>query len=183
MAALIALAAGLVLAKTASANACDIFGAAFTPCVAAHSSTRALYALYAGPLYQVTRGSDDTTKDIHPVYPGGPGNAGAQDAFCAGTACYISIIYDQSGNNNNLYAAPSGGAAAGVNNGVDLLAGATGAPVTLNGQRAYGIFSTLATGYRQDNTNHIPTGGQAQTIYAVVDGTHYNDGCCFDYGK
>ena len=38
---------------------CDIYGAAHTPCVAAHSTTRALYASYNGPLYQVKRLSDD----------------------------------------------------------------------------------------------------------------------------
>ena len=36
---------------------CDIFDAApeHTPCVAAHSTVRALYAQYAGPLYKVSR--------------------------------------------------------------------------------------------------------------------------------
>ena len=34
---------------------CDIYEAAGTPCVTAHSSTRALYASYDGPLYQVMR--------------------------------------------------------------------------------------------------------------------------------
>ena len=43
---------------------CDIYAAAGTPCVAAHSSTRALYASYNGPLYQVMRQSDGKTLDI-----------------------------------------------------------------------------------------------------------------------
>src|SRR2546429_3190565 len=34
---------------------CDIYAAAGDPCVAAHSTTRALYATYDGPLYQVLR--------------------------------------------------------------------------------------------------------------------------------
>ena len=34
---------------------CDIYAAAGDPCVAAHSTTRALYAGYNGPLYQVLR--------------------------------------------------------------------------------------------------------------------------------
>src|SRR5262252_3728567 len=69
---------------------CDIYAAAGTPCVAAHSSTRALYASYNGPLYQVMRLSDDQVKDIGVVQPvglpfpdaGGYADAGAQDAFC-----------------------------------------------------------------------------------------------------
>src|SRR5271157_3587433 len=43
---------------------CDIYAAAGCPCVAAHSTTRALYASYNGPLYQVMRQSDGKTLDI-----------------------------------------------------------------------------------------------------------------------
>ena len=39
------------------------------PCVAAHSTTRALYASYNGPLYQVMRQSDGKTLDIGVVQP------------------------------------------------------------------------------------------------------------------
>src|SRR5215472_4730865 len=48
---------------------CDIYAAAGTPCVAAHSTTRALYASYNGPLYQVMRLSDRRVKDIGVVAP------------------------------------------------------------------------------------------------------------------
>ena len=48
---------------------CDIYAAAGTPCVAAHSTTRALYAAYNGPLYQVMRQSDGKTMDIGVVQP------------------------------------------------------------------------------------------------------------------
>src|SRR5438270_14075295 len=48
---------------------CDIYAAAGDPCVAAHSTTRALYALYNGPLYQVLRKSDGKTLDIGVVQP------------------------------------------------------------------------------------------------------------------
>jgi len=41
-------------------RACDIYAAASTPCVAAHSTTRALYGAYSGSLYQVKRASDST---------------------------------------------------------------------------------------------------------------------------
>ena len=52
---------------------CDIYAAAGTPCVAAHSTTRALYAGYGGPLYEVKRLSDDAVKDIGAVASvGGP---------------------------------------------------------------------------------------------------------------
>src|SRR5579884_3465822 len=79
---------------------CDIYAAAGDPCVAAHSTTRALYASYNGPLYQVLRQSDGKTLDIGVVQgsgsdPGGYANAAAQDAFCANTYCWTSIVYDQ----------------------------------------------------------------------------------------
>ncbi len=41
----------LATASLAAANPCDLYAAANTPCVAAHSTTRALYSAYTGPLY------------------------------------------------------------------------------------------------------------------------------------
>src|SRR6185437_7153178 len=60
------LAAGAVVASSAAparaaTGPCDIYGNAGTPCVAAHSTTRALYGSYSGPLYQVRRASDGAT--------------------------------------------------------------------------------------------------------------------------
>ncbi|KAI1327790.1 Arabinosidase B [Xylariaceae sp. FL0255] len=178
----------LGLATTASLVAapgpCDIYQSDGTPCVAAHSTTRALYASYNGALYQVIRGSDSTTTDIKPLAAGGVANSATQDTFCSGTTCLISIIYDQSGKGNHLTQAPPGGAASGPDaNGYDYLAGATGAPVKLNGKKAYGVFISPKTGYRVDATSGIATGDNPEGIYAVLDGTHYNNECCFDYGN
>ena len=60
---------------------CDIYGKAGSPCVAAHSTVRALYAAYTGPLYEVKRVSDGKTMGIK-VSPSGFADAAAQDAFC-----------------------------------------------------------------------------------------------------
>jgi hypothetical protein len=147
--------------------------------VAAHSTTRALYASYTGPLYQVRRSSDNTTLNISPLAAGGVANAAAQDSFCAGTSCVITEIYDQSGRGNNLTQAPGGGAAGGPDN----LANATAAPVTVGGHKAYGVYVAAGTGYRDDRTSGIATGDAAEGEYAIFDGTHYNGGCCFDYGN
>nr|POE64981.1 putative alpha-l-arabinofuranosidase b [Quercus suber] len=166
------------------AGPCDIYAQGNTPCVAAHGTTRALYNAYSGPLYQVLRDSDGATINVGPLAAGGVANASAQDSFCASTTCLISTIYDQSGRGNHLTRAPPGGAATGPQtNGYDNLASAIGAPVTLNGQKAYGVFISPGTGYRNDNTNGVATGDQAEGMYAVFDGTHYNDACCFDYGN
>jgi alpha-L-arabinofuranosidase B-like protein len=80
---------------------CDIYAAGNTPCTAAHSVVRTLYSAYTGPLYQVQRSSDNTTRDIL-VGSGGFSDMAAQDAFCSGATCTIPIIYDQSPNGNHL---------------------------------------------------------------------------------
>ena len=166
-------------AATATQEPCDIYAAGGTPCVAAHSTTRALYAAYDGPLYQVRRSSDNTTTNIYPLSAGGVANAATQDSFCSGTSCVITEIYDQSGNGNNLTDAPGGGAAGGP----DGLATATAAPVTVGGHEAYGVYIAAGDGYRDDSTKNIATGNNPESEYDIVDGTHYNNGCCFDYGN
>ncbi|KAG5915040.1 hypothetical protein E4U42_000172, partial [Claviceps africana] len=51
--ALSVLGAAAWLVRPGLAGPCDIYAAGGTACVAAHSTTRALYAAYTGPLYQV----------------------------------------------------------------------------------------------------------------------------------
>ncbi|MEY9872055.1 hypothetical protein ABH931_001529 [Streptacidiphilus sp. MAP12-33] len=183
-AAAVALAAGVLPGTTATSQAavqgpCDIYASGGTPCVAAHSTTRALYGAYDGPLYQVRRASDSATTDIGVLSTGGYANAAAQDSFCANTSCVITVIYDQSGRGNNLTQAPAGGAAGGP----DSLANAYAAPVVAGGHEAYGVYVAPGTGYRDDNTSGIATGDAPEGMYAVLDGGHYDAGCCFDYGN
>ncbi|RKT19933.1 alpha-L-arabinofuranosidase B-like protein [Streptomyces sp. 1114.5] len=179
-----ALAAGLLTAAAGTSQAatqgpCDLYAAGNTPCVAAHSTTRALYGAYNGPLYQVRRASDNATRDIGLLSAGGYADAAAQDSFCAGTSCVITVLYDQSGKGNHLTQAPAGGAAGGPDN----LANAVEAPVTVGGHKAYGVYVAPGTGYRNNHTNGIATGDQPEGMYAIFDGTHFNGGCCFDYGN
>jgi hypothetical protein len=180
------LAAGALLAsgagspsKAATQEPCDIYAAAGTACVAAHSTTRSLYAAYDGPLYQVRRSSDNTTTNILPLSAGGVANAATQNSFCSGTTCVITEIYDQSGHGNNLTDAPAGGAAGGP----DALSNATAAPVEVGGHAAYGVYIAAGDGYRDDHTSGIATGNASEGEYDVLGGTHYNNGCCFDYGN
>jgi hypothetical protein len=170
---------------------CDIYAAGGTPCVAAHSTTRALYASYNGPLYQVMRLSDNAVKDIGVVRPrawpfpdpGGYADAAAQDAFCANTTCLITKIYDQSGHGNNLTQAPRGAFSGPAMGGFNNLPVADMAPVTIGGHKAYGVFIEPGMGLRDDDTTGIATGDQPEGMYWVLDGHHFNDGCCFDYGN
>src|SRR6266480_1397465 len=61
--------AGSSVPLTRPKGPCDIYAAGGTPCVAAHSTTRALYASYNGPLYRVMRLSDNAVKNIGVVQP------------------------------------------------------------------------------------------------------------------
>jgi hypothetical protein len=174
---------------------CDIYGAAGDPCVAAHSTTRALYASYNGPLYQVLRQSDGKTLDIGVVQPaaspgtavggdaGGYANAAAQDAFCANTYCWITIIYDQSAKHNHLIQAPRGGFSGPAMGGFNNLPVADMAPITIMGHKAYGVFIAPGMGLRQNDVKGTAVDDQAEGQYWVVNGQHYNSDCCFDYGN
>ncbi|XUL86239.1 arabinofuranosidase catalytic domain-containing protein [Streptomyces galilaeus] len=165
-------------AQAASSLPCDIYATAGTPCAAAHSTTRALYATYNGSLYQVKRASDSTTLDIGVLAAGGYANAAAQDSFCSGTTCVITKIYDQSSNHNDLTIEGPGG-----NGGQDVGAIANALPVTVGGHAAYGVFVSPGVGYRDNSTTGIATGSAPEGTYMVASGHHVNNRCCFDYGN
>jgi hypothetical protein len=170
---------------------CDIYAASTTPCVAAHSTTRALYASYNGPLYQVLRQSDGKTLDIGAVEPvaspvpdaGGYANAAAQDTFCANTYCWITTVYDQSPKHNDLVQAPRGGFSGPALGGFNNLPVADMAPITIMGHKAYGILIAPGMGLRQNNAKGTAVDDQAEGQYWVINGKHFNNGCCFDYGN
>lgn len=167
---------------------CDIFTAAGNPCVAAHSTTRALYKSYNGPLYQVMRQSDGKTLDIGVVQPcegdpGGYADAAAQDAFCANTYGWITILYDQSGHGNHLIQAPRGGFSGPAMGGFNNIPIADMAPVTVMGHKVYGVFIEPGMGLRWNDAKGTAVDDQAEGQYWVVNGHHYNSGCCYDYGN
>jgi hypothetical protein len=167
---------------------CDIYAAAGDPCVAAHSTTRALYAAYNGPLYQVLRQSDGKKLDVGVVKPsgtdaGGYADAAAQDAFCANTYCWIATLYDQSGKHNDLTQVPRGGFSGPAMGGFNNLPIADMAPVTIMGHKAYGVFIEPGMGLREDDAKGTAVDDQAEGQYWVINGQHFNAGCCFDYGN
>ena len=153
---------------------CDIYGAALTPCVAAHSTTRALYAGYNGPLYQIKRLSDSRTLDVGVVQPvelpvadaGGYANAAAQDAFCVNTLCVINRIYDQSGKGNHLNQAPPGPNFPGpAKGGFDTQPIADMAPITIGGHKAYGVYIMPGMGFRDNDATNIAIDDEPEGIY------------------
>ena len=167
---------------------CDIYAADGCPCVAAHSTTRALYAAYNGPLYQVMRQSDGKTLDIGVVQPsetdaGGYADAAAQDEFCANTYCWITTIYDQSSKKNHIVQAPRGAFIGPAMGGFNNIPMADMAPVTLMGHKVYGVFIEPGMGLRWNDAKGTAVDDQAEGQYWVISGHHYNSGCCFDYGN
>ena len=180
----ILIAAALMLAGCTGKvkGPCDIYEKFGTECVAAHSTTRKLYSKYDGPLYQVVRESDGKTLDIGTI-DGGYADAAAQDAFLEGTIGYISIIYDQTGHGNDLIQASPGtfnGPAKGEFNTLPI---ADMAPAVLNGHKVYGAYFMPGMGLRNNNASYLAINDEPEGIYYVVDGTHFDSGCCFDYGN
>jgi non-reducing end alpha-L-arabinofuranosidase len=161
---------------------CDIYAAAnpSTPCVAAHSTVRLLREAYTGPLYQVRRSRDNTTQDIYPVSGGTAADAAAQDAFCSGTQCVITKVYDQSVRGNFLEYQGSGSSVGGQ----DQPAGATNESIYLSGHKVYSLYINAGNSYwRNGSSSGVPLGSAPEGMYMVTSGTHYNGGCCFDYGN
>lgn len=186
---LIAVLCAGAIPRTAAASAqggtlrpCDIF-ASTTPCVAAYSTTRALYRDYTGPLYEVTRKSDETSINVG-LLPDGYADVAAQNSFCAHSICDISKIYDQSPSHNDLTPAPPGGAMPGFGHlGFDYPAVADALPVTVHGHHVYGIAIGPGLGYRDDKAVGTAVNGEPEGVYMVTSATHVNPKCCFDFGN
>jgi len=160
---------------------CDIYAAGGTPCVAAHSTTRALYHAYNGNLYQVRRSSDNSTRDVAVLVAGGPANAATQDSFCANTTCVITVLYDQSGHGNDMWYQGSAQVPGSTSSSP---ARATTESLTVAGSKAYSLYINPGNSYWRDgHLTGIPTGTAPEGIYEVTSGTHVNSGCCFDYGN
>ncbi|HEY1670196.1 MAG TPA: arabinofuranosidase catalytic domain-containing protein [Trebonia sp.] len=163
---------------TVSPRPCDIYAAGRTPCVAAYSTVRAMYGDYRGPLYRVTRAADGTNTDIGVRWPGGYADAARQDAFCAGTVCTITRLYDQSPEHNDLGIEPIGG-----NGSADVGAIANALPAVVDGHQVYGLSVQAGVGYRNDVTRGVPAGAQPQGAYMVTSGQHTDPVCCYDFGN
>ena len=81
---------------------CDIYASTGHPCVAAHSTVRALYSNFSGPLYNLSK-PDGTSKSISVTTPGGYADKATHDAFCGPEKdCVIYNVFDQSPMNNHL---------------------------------------------------------------------------------
>ena len=183
--------AAVTTPAAATSEPCDIYAAGGTPCEAAYSTTRALFSAYDGPLYQIQRSSDSSTLNIGLESAGGVVNSAPQVSFCAGTACTITELYDQTANGNNMPISP-GTSCSGCShgnggpgpNGADIGAPAMALPVTVGGQPAYGVLiDAFGTGYRIDNAKNVATGSQPEGIYMMTSSNVTSNQCCFDFGS
>jgi len=168
---------------------CDIYAAAnpATPCVAAYSTTRLLRAAYAGALYQVRKGggalgTGGAVQDIMQV--GGFADGASQDTFCGTSTCTVSILYDQSGNGNDLTVAPAG-CYTGTASEPDYESNAKGKTIQISGHKVYALYMIAHDGYRNNTPSGMPTGSAAQGIYEIADGarTPLGSACCWDFGN
>lgn len=186
VAAVLAVSAGALVgvgtAQAATSLPCDIYAAGGAPCATAHSTVRALFASYNGPLYQIQRASDHSFRDIGLLEAGGDVNAAPQVSFCAGTSCTITKIYDQTANHNDLPISWGGFWKGPGPNGSDVGADAMALPITIAGHQAFGVKVTAGVGYRVDNARGVPVGAQPEGIYMVTSSNFVNQFCCFDYG-
>jgi non-reducing end alpha-L-arabinofuranosidase len=170
---------------------CDIYAAASNPCVAAYSMVRALSKTYTGALYQVRSGSSSqntgsggTTHDIG-MTADGYADTAAQDAVCNGTTCTVSLLYDQSGNGNNLPVAKKGRSDGGQYGAMDdFESSATKGQVTAGGHKVYSLYMAAREGYRLHAVGkNMPRGSDPEGIYELADGTHVGTACCWDFGN
>lgn len=168
---------------------CDIYAKGNTACVAAHSTVRALFRMYAGNLYQVKRASDGMTKDIPVMTAGGFADSGVQDTFCMGTDCTILKVYDQSGHGNTVEAEIPGvvlGNGANAHEGHSGMTAANAAQesLTVGGHKVYSLYTKTSQAYWRDGSaTGMPLGASPQGVYVVTSGKHFNGGCCYDYGN
>jgi non-reducing end alpha-L-arabinofuranosidase len=150
---------------------CDIYAAGGTPCEAAYSTTRALYADYDGPLYQLQRTSDGLHLNIGLESAGGVADSAPQVSFCVHTTCTVTELYDQSPNGNNMpislgnsCSRCSRGFPGPGRDGADIGASAMALPLTTDRQPVYGLlFDVNGTGYRIDDAAKVPSRPASRT--------------------
>jgi hypothetical protein len=160
---------------------CDIYAAANNPCVAAHSTVRALYGSYNESLYQVRRDSDNATQDIGLLSPGGFADSSVQDSFCSGTTCIITVLYDQSGNGNDMWYQGSEQVPASP---ASSPANATSESLNVSGNQVYSLYINPGNCYWHDGSRSgMALGDEPEGMYMVTSSEHANSGCCFDYGN
>jgi hypothetical protein len=182
---------------------CDIYGDAGAACVAAYSTVRTLSSTYTGPLYQLRRGgpspntgSGGETQDIG-LLANGFADVTAHEAFCGTATCTFSVLYDQSGQGNDLTVAKAGCYNCNTNPPDsactdDYESNAMRHSLTVGGNKVYAVYMDEHEGYRTGGVpypqtsppgNGMPTGSEPQGIYMIADGNRNGCCCCWNFGN
>jgi hypothetical protein len=171
-----------VMGAASATGPCDIVGTAGNPCIAAHSSVRALYATYDGPLYAVKNNHSGEVANVSTLKPGGFADAKAHELLCPATGvCIIQTVFDQAGNGNHLRVRDDRDIGGVQHFGVD----ASKHKVYVGGDHTpvYGMYFDVGHGYNANKTTGVATGNDPETIFAVMTGRRWGGYCCFDYGN
>jgi len=156
---------------TLTASSCDILSTAGTPCGAAYSLTRRMFAAYTGNLFQLSCAScSPTTMNIGSSSTTGEVSVAAATSYCstAPSSCYISEIYDQTGNGDNLTSSSGSMALYQTSpyNGLPVLQTTAPSPTTTD---TYTNTATAATTFYRSAASNIPTGNPSSglSVYYV----------------
>ena len=103
--------------------------------------------------------------------------------------CVIARIVDQSGNGNHLVPRDDRGVPhrghPGQHGKYHYPVDASKHKIWVGGDntQAYGMYFEPGMGYKNNKTTGVPTGDDPETMYAVMTGKRFGNGCCFDYGR
>lgn len=165
-----------------SIGPCDILASAGNQCFAAHSTVRALFEAYGGPLYAVKNNRTGEIANVSAIKPGGVANVSQHEKVCPAEGdCIIQYVFDQAGNGNHLHVRDDRDIGGVEHYGVDatkhkIYVGADRSPV-------YGMYFDVGHGYIANKTKNVVIGNDPETIYAVMTGRRWGSYCCFDYGN
>ena len=171
-----------VMGVASATGPCDILASAGNPCVAAHSTVRALYAKYDGPLYAVKNNHSGEVANVSTLQPGGFADARAHELVCPAVGdCIIQTVFDQASRGNHLHVRDDRDIGGVQHFGVD----ASKHKIHVGGGRTpvYGMYFLPEHGYNANQTAGVATGNDPETIFAVMTGRRWGGYCCFDYGN
>ncbi|WP_161957399.1 arabinofuranosidase catalytic domain-containing protein [Aestuariivirga litoralis] len=156
------------------------------PASAAAFALRRLSGGYSGPLLRVRRASDNTEQTI-PATIAGSLDTATLGTFCSGTSCFVSTLYDQSGNSRDAVQATTtaqprlfAGGATETEGGKPALrftaAGLSLVAPAITGQTIQATINAVARSTDTSISRHIlgdRTAGGGRLIRAVAGGASF----------
>jgi len=164
---------------------CDLAATAGTPCDAAYSMTRRMFAAYTGNLFQLTRASDSNTQNITSL-SSGIVDVATINSFCVSTTCTVTEVYDQTANANHVIVWTRGGDLTAQPTPLGFTTFANGLYVPVLRIPLPANTSTTSAGYStQSGASGLPTGNSSISVYTIAENTSEGgvvSGCCGFFG-